>query len=319
MKNVLLTSVGRRVELAQAFAEEIKKRAPLCCLFATEIHPEISPACQVVDNAFKAPSVTSENYIPYLFELCKKKNIGMVVPTIDTELVLLAQHRESFLKEGIELIVSDEALVAECRDKRKTQHLFRRIGLSTPRIFLPDALEFPCFAKPFDGSCSVGAIFFENRDMVTEEVKSNPRMMFMEFVDSSYQEYTVDVYYDQYGVLRCFVPRLRLETRAGEVSKGVTRRNYVYDYLKDKLPKIQGARGCITLQLFANPSSESFAALEINPRFGGGFPLSYAAGANYIGWLLDEYLLRQPIPSFEEWEPNLLMLRYDAKVLVHGY
>jgi carbamoyl-phosphate synthase large subunit len=62
-----------------------------------------------------------------------------------------------------------------------------------------------------------------------------------------------------------------------------------------------------------------FAALEINPRFGGGFPLSYSAGANYPGWLIDEYILGKEVPFFDAWEDRLLMLRYDAKVLVHGY
>ena len=111
----------------------------------------------------------------------------------------------------------------------------------------------------------------------------------------------------------------RMAIQPGAQSKGVTRRNMVYDYLHDKLTLIQGARGCITLQLFSHSKTSHFAALEINPRFGGGFPLSYAAGANYPGWLIDEYLLGHSIPFYEDWEPDLLMLRYDAEILVNGY
>ena len=137
-------------------------------------------------------------------------------------------------------------------------------------------------------------------------------------IDDGFDEYTVDAYFDRTGVLRCFVPRQRLETRAGEVSKGVTRKNHVYEYLHAKLPALKGARGCITLQLLSNAKSGRFAALEINPRFGGGYPLSYSAGAQYPGWLIDEYLLERDVEFLDSWESDLMMLRYDAKVLVHG-
>ncbi|RTZ49695.1 hypothetical protein EJ377_05105 [Chryseobacterium arthrosphaerae] len=59
--------------------------------------------------------------------------------------------------------------------------------------------------------------------------------------------------------------------------------------------------------------------IEINPRFGGGYPLSYLAGANYPEWLLKEYFMGHDIPYFEDWEDNLLMLRYDDEVLVRNY
>ena len=200
-----------------------------------------------------------------------------------------------------------------------TAELFAEININTPKIFTRNAIEFPCFAKPYDGSCSIGASVVGTPEMLSDAMLADEKMMFMELIDDSYQEYTVDAYYDRKGQLRCFVPRQRLETRAGEVSKGVARRNFVYDYLRDKLGYLKGARGCITLQLFGNQDTEKFSAIEINPRFGGGFPLSYSAGANYPGWIIDEYLLGQTVEFNEDWEADLLMLRYDAKVLVHGY
>lgn len=142
-------------------------------------------------------------------------------------------------------------------------------------------------------------------------------MMFMEFVDSSHTEFTVDAYYDRHGELKCLVPRERIEVRCGEVSKGITRRHYVYEYLLPRLKGLKGARGCITLQLFANEKTQSFFAIEINPRFGGGYPLAYSAGANYPKWLIGEYLRDEALSFYDKWEGNLMMLRYDAKVLVH--
>lgn len=88
------------------------------------------------------------------------------------------------------------------------------------------------------------------------------------------------------GLVGCgaFFPRERIEVRSGEISKSATRRNFVYDHLLAGLPGLAGARGCITLQRFANEATGRFAGIEINPRFGGGFPFSYSAGANYPGW-----------------------------------
>lgn len=318
MNNVLILSVGRRVELAQVFASEIKARGLRAKMVATDMKPELSAACHVVDVAVKSPHVNDPSYIDFLLSTCKAHKVGLVIPTIDTELLLLSQNRDAFAAEGVHLIISDEALVRDCRDKRLTAGLFNNLDIDTPRIFERTAIQFPCFSKPYDGSCSIGASVVQDVSMLSAAMLADEKMMFMELIDGSHTEFTVDAYYDQIGQLVCFVPRQRMEVRGGEISKGFTRRNHVYDYLLPKLARLDGARGCITLQLFANLQTGRFAALEINPRFGGGYPLSYSAGANYPGWLIDEYLLDKKIPFFDGWEANLLMLRYDAKVLVHA-
>jgi carbamoyl-phosphate synthase large subunit len=319
MSNILILSAGRRVELVRSFQAELVKRGLSSKVLTTDMSPETSAACQVSDLAIKSPRVTEHGYIDFLLDACNVNGVALVVPTIDTELLLLSQHRLKFESEGIHLVISDEALIQKCRDKRLTSQLFTELGIDTPRIYSQDEIEFPCFAKPYDGSCSIGASVVESADMLSDAMLSDAKMMFMELVDSTHVEYTVDAYYDRHEVLKCFVPRQRIETRAGEVSKGVTKRHYVYEYLMDKLPQIKGARGCITLQLFSHAQTQRFAALEINPRFGGGFPLSYSAGANYPGWLIDEYLFGRDLTFMDDWEFDLMMLRYDAKVLVHGY
>ena len=311
-------SVGRRVELAEAFKTELTARNLSSKVFATDLKPELSAACQVVDISIKAPRVTDPSYVDFLLHTCKINEIGLVVPTIDTELLLLAQQRETFAAHGIHLIISDEVLIKMCRDKRLTADLFNRLGIDTPKIYDRSDIQFPCFAKPYDGSCSIGAAMVKQPEMLSESMLADEKMMFMELIDSSHTEFTVDVYYNCDGRLTCFVPRERVEVRGGEISKGATRRGHVYDYLLPKLQNLEGARGCITLQLFVNEKTNRYAALEINPRFGGGYPLSYSAGAKYVGWLIDEYLLKKRVDFFDEWEADLMMLRYDAKILIHN-
>jgi carbamoyl-phosphate synthase large subunit len=321
MNNILLSSAGRRVELAQAFQAEISVRGLSIRLLSTDLNPKLSAVSEFVDLAVKSPRVTDAGYVDFLLDLCKTQSIGLVVPTIDTELLLLAQHREAFAAEGIQLVISDASLVSACRDKRVTAGLFAELGIDSPEIYNRDdraAIPFPCFVKPYDGSRSIGARVLPDSNALDDALLANPKMMFMALVDGTHIEFTVDAYFDRSGQLSCLVPRQRIEVRDGEISKGATRRHAVYDYLLPKLKALKGARGCITLQLFADVQTGQFAAIEINPRFGGGFPLSYSAGANYPGWLIDEYLLGKQVPFFDGWEADLLMLRYDAKVLVHG-
>lgn len=317
MTDILVTSAGRRVELVEAFVTEAERIGGK--VHATDLEPGLSSACQVAAKAHRLPRVTAPDYADRLLELCKAEGIGMIVPTIDPELSVLAEHRERFADHGVHAIISDAEMIAHCRDKRRTGDYFNSIGLDAPALMDKDDLSFPCFAKPIDGSSGIGARLLENADQVTNDLTDDPKMMFMEFVDGSHREYTVDAYYDRNGKLRCWVPRERIAIRAGEVAKGVTRRNFVYDKLGKILPNIKGARGCLTVQVFGREEDGRLLGIEINPRFGGGYPLAHAAGANYPAMLVDEYLLGKEARDISDWEANLLMLRYDAKVLVHDH
>ena len=319
MKNILITSAGRRVELVESFKEEGRKLGIDSKVICIDIDPELSPACQIADLYFRAPRVSSKEYISFLRQICVVNSIALIIPTIDTELLLLSEHREEFLRLGVNIVISDISLVRACRNKNHTTSLLHAIGIDTPAIYNVNNLNYPCFVKPYDGSCSVGAFVLNDKSMLTSDILDNPKNMFMELIPENYDEYTVDIYYNKFGILKSLVPRLRIETRAGEVSKGLTSKGIVYNYLKDKLSNLKGARGCITLQLFADLKENSFKAIEINPRFGGGYPLTYSAGANFTKMLIQEYLLEEEVDFLDDWEDNLLMLRFDSKVLIHDY
>lgn len=266
------------------------------------------------------PRVTSPEYIDQLLQLCLNNQIKLVVPTIDTELLVLSENIEYFKQQGIHLLVSNPGLVRECRDKRQINQFFKNHGICIPQQYDLDSLRFPVFVKPYDGSLSKGIFTAHSTEDIKPEHHADPKLMFMEYIaPENYDEFTVDCYYDQASELKCVVPRKRIFVRAGEVNKGVTKKNIIVTEFNQKLKHIPGARGCLTIQVFLHKTEDKILGIEINPRFGGGYPLSYLAGANYSQWAIREYLLNQKIEEFAAWTDNLLMLRYDAEVLVNDY
>lgn len=318
--NILITSAGQRVSLVRSFQKELKKYSTTGLVMTTDMCPSLSPACIVSDKCFKVRKVTDPGYISELLHLCKAHKIKMVIPTIDTELMTLSEHKNLFEKEGISIIVSNISFISLCRDKRKTNQFFQERGIRIPKFIDKENPTFPLFIKPYDGSLSADTFLIKSEADLTDYHLQNNRFMFMEYMDKAiYNEFTVDMYYGKDFQLKCLVPRQRIHVRAGEINKGVTRKNIILPYLQEKLDCIEGAIGCLTAQFFLNQSNNDIVGIEFNPRFGGGYPLSYEAGANYPQWLIREYFLNESLSYFEEWEANLLMLRYDDEILVHGY
>lgn len=317
--NILISSAGRRVSLLRSFKEESNRLGLNNYVFAIDNKPQLSAACNIADNYFYVESLDNPNYISNLLKICTNNNVKIIVPTIDTELQLYAQNIERFKEQGIEIVISDLSFVNKCRDKRLTHKLFMENGIDVPCSYDKSNYKIPLFVKPIDGSCSVGAYKVDKLDHISSDLFENKKLMILEYIDPEMNnEYTVDLYYDINSELKCIVPRLRIEVRSGEVSKAITRKNFLLDYLKQRLMILKGARGCITLQLFVNRTTNQVKGIEINPRFGGGYPLSYKANANFVRWILLEYLFHQQIPYFDDWEDNLLMLRYDDEILIHN-
>lgn len=315
--NVLITSAGQRVSLVKAFQKELKNMNNTGKVFTTDLNPELAPACHVADGYFSVPRATDPNYSQTLLDICIENNIKLVIPTIDTELLGLSKARNDFLNRGIFIIISNQEFIEKCRDKRLTNELFLFHDISIPKQYSRNSLEFPCFVKPFDGSLSKGIFIAYEPKCIDHRHLEDERLMFMEYIfPDEYDEFTVDCYYDRSSNLKCIVPRKRIFVRAGEINKGITCRNKIVSELREKIAFLDGALGCITIQLFCHKITEKILGIEINPRFGGGFPLSYFAGANYPLWIIKEYLFGETISDYDDWDDNLLMLRYDAEVLI---
>lgn len=318
--NILFTSAGRRVSLIRYFKETLLEMGQDGIMVTADMRNN-APAAQVSDVHELLPCVTDLDYIPRLMDVCEKHAIKLLIPLIDTELQVLADHRSEFEKIGVFVLVSASEVIQIGNDKRKTAKFLESNGFKTPRLMDPyEVLQephtsYPLMLKPFNGSSSIGVTKVNSVEELHFFLNYVQNPILQEFVTG--QEYTVDVLMDFQGKAYAAVPRLRIETRSGEVSKGMTVKDQQIIAASKKVAEaLTGAMGCITLQCFVTDLKE-IVFIEINPRFGGGIPLSLAAGAPFcktiIQWLIDE-----PVEwgNMDEWRDGLVMLRYDEAFFV---
>jgi carbamoyl-phosphate synthase large subunit len=316
--NILFTCAGRRVALMHAFRRAMAKLEVAGKLVATD-KTFASSAYQLADVGEVTPPVGRIEYVPALLDLVVKHRIGLVIPLTDVDLRSLGRQRHRFTDVGAAVMIGEEADIRLCRDKAQTNELFGRAGLGTIKtIMLKDFYEepfYPCFVKPIRGSAGVATgIIYNEAELRAHVATYGDLLLVQEYVPG--QEYTIDIYRDRQGVVRCVVPRQRLAVRSGEVSKGITVKD---QQLIDASVKLGGLLGSIWGVFCAQCRRQEGGRprfFEVNPRFGGGAPLSIAAGADLPLYLIQEVLGLPITAQIGEFTDHLLMLRYDEAVFV---
>jgi carbamoyl-phosphate synthase large subunit len=315
--SILFTCIGRRVSLLNSFRRAGRQLKIDLSLLGTDT-TELSSAFRLCDKGFPVKPTTHTNYIKQLLSIVRTNKVKLLIPTVDLDLKLLAQNKPKFAAMGCCVLVSTPDVVDICQDKRKTFRFLLKNGFDTPltmsarTALSKKKLNWPCFLKPWDGYASRGNAVVNNREELSLFAKRIPNAICQEFIKGT--EHTCDVYVDFNMEVRCVVPRKRIEVRAGEVSKGQVVKHPLIMSEAARLVKALGAGpGVITLQLFLTGDGR-IKFVEINPRFGGGVPLSIKAGANFPKWILQELLGRKTNIRFNGFKDNLIMLRYDGEV-----
>lgn len=278
--NLLLTSVGRRVELVQAFRSAADRLGIKLTIIGADIS-DTAPALAYCDETLIVPRISNPEYIPALLRACEERKISSLVPTIDTDLLLLAKEKQKFTDIGTTVFISNADKIAICRDKRVTSDYFVSLGLNAP-VAVSDIGAytggFPAFIKPIDGSSSIGANRADNYEDLEMYAKQLDSYVIQPFASGT--EYTVDIFCDTNGGPIYITPRIRVAVRGGEVLK--TRIHHQEQIISEMHTLIGDYKPCgpITVQLIRNEQTGVNQYIEINPRFGGGAPLSMKAGAD---------------------------------------
>lgn len=307
--NILFTCAGRRNYLINYFKQVLNGTG---MVFAADMQLT-APALVDADIAIQVPGIYDNSYISTLIENIRQHKINAIISLNDLELPILSANRKEIENTGAKLIVSNESVIDIAFDKKKTADFLNLLGLKTPKTYTiweeavaainRSDLKFPVVVKPRWGSASIGIDFPKDmeelelsyrlqkkrlRETILSKASENDldhAILIQEKIQG--KEYGMDILNDFEGNYAGTFVREKLAMRAGETDKAVS----VVDERFEKLGKIIGKNlkhiGNLDCDVFL--SNGELYVLELNPRFGGGYPFSHEAGVNtpaiYIEWL----------------------------------
>lgn len=312
---ILFTGVGRRVELMQAFRQAANRMNVILKLYGADM-AGTAPALAFCDYTRKVCGMRDADYIPQLLRICEADHIDLLIPTIDTDLLVLSQNAAKFDEIGTKVLISKPEKIAICRDKNYTADFFESCDLKAPRTVNDYQLyhgPYPCFIKPKDGSSSINAFKVENESELKVYAEQIGDYIVQPFIEGT--EYTVDIFCDYEGNPLFITPRIRVAVRAGEVLK--TEIAMDEKIIEECQKLIAGFQPCgpMTVQLIRQNKTDDDYYIEINPRFGGGAPLSMKAGARSAEALLT--LLSGGVVEYQENGCNrAIYSRFDQSVCI---
>lgn len=315
---VLISSAGRRVALVQAFREALRRLGLDGRVLAADVSPS-APAMHLADGAHLVPPCASGAFVPALLDLCAAEGVRLVVPTTDREQPSYVGQHDRFAAVGTTVAACSAEVVEIVGDKVLTHAWLEDNGFPTVRQAPPAAVlddpgswPFPLVVKPRFGSAGIGVAKVDDPASL-RRASSLDDCVVQDVARGS--EHTVDVLVGRDGRARCAVPRRRVEVRAGEVSKAVTVADPGLEALAAAVAQaLPGAYGAVNVQVFAD--GDAHQVIEVNARFGGGFPLSWRAGADFPRWMIEELLGLPSSAGAARWQAGLAMLRYDEAVYV---
>lgn len=274
-----------------------------------------APALQIADVKLQVPAVYADDYISRTLDICKRYSIDALISLNDLELPILAEQKARFDELGVKVIVSDPRVIDICFDKYKTAQWVEGLGLNAPKTYvtLEDAkkaladgeIAFPLFLKPRWGSGSIGLETVEDMEELNDVYqllfkKIKKTILATASVGEEYimiqekltgNEYGLDVMNDLDGNFITVSVKQKLAMRAGETDKAVTVDLPEVRELGAIIGRNLGHVGNLDLDIMQRANGD-YCVLELNPRFGGGFPFSYEAGVNLpkaiLMWLRGE-------------------------------
>lgn len=307
--NLLFTCAGRRNYLINYFKEAIKGQGQI---FAADMSTS-APAMVDADVAIVVPSIYDENYITALKDIVKANHINAIISLNDLELPILSKHKDDLEKTGVKVIISNESVIDIAFDKMKTFDFISSIGLKTPQTYTSlqtakeeiynGTLKFPLVVKPRWGSASIGIDFPETEEeldlafklqhiklkksilnTVSEQDLDNA-ILIQEKMNG--QEFGMDIVNDFEGNYYGTFVREKVNMRSGETDKAVSVIDSKFEDIGRIISENLKHVGNVDCDVFVG--DDGLYVLELNPRFGGGYPFSHEAGidtaAIYIEWV----------------------------------
>lgn len=311
--NILFTGVGRRIELIQAFRSAALVLNKNLKIYGADM-TGTAPALAYCDFTRFVVPMRSPDYIDNLLQICIDDSIDLLIPTIDTDLLVLSENKEKFEAIGTRVMISAPEMIRICRDKNNTSQFFVDCGLHAPmpvNNWKEYKGGYPAFIKPKDGSSSINAYKVENEEELEVYTGQVEDYIVQPFVSGS--EYTIDIFCNWEGEPIYIIPRERMQVRAGEVLK--TKICMDLTMIEESKALCSAFKPCgpMTVQLIRDDEGVDWY-IEINPRFGGGAPLSMKAGARSAEAILQ--LMNSEKVETSQISDGTIYSRFDQSVCI---
>lgn len=291
---ILFTNAGRRTYLIE-YALDLVQQGYCIDIYVGDASRNTA-AMHVSEkvNGFLTPRVDEgeEAYAQGLLDLCRKEKIDVVVPLMDYEIPVLGYWRERFLQLGTKVWVSSPEVAEKCLNKRKCYVFCEANGFPMPRSWFdnePDESRLPVIYKKVCGSGSVGQQLIVNRQDLAQDHR-----------DGFYQTYVhgtecgIDILNDLEGRYVHSYYREKLLMRSGETDKARTFASERFDDFARRISEKLGHVGNLDLDVIVTDNDDIYP-IDLNPRFGGGYPFTHHAGFNYLKAIVDMSLGKTPI------------------------
>ena len=303
MTPVLFTCAGQRVDIVSAF-----KRAGAKTI-AVDANP-LAPALYHADEHEIAPRVEDPGYVPALKELIREHGVRLVVPLADLDHLLLAERRTEL--DGAILLLAAPEVVRRTADKYLAHVFFEERGIPSPGSWLPGELPaelpFPVLVKARFGFGSRHIYRAEDREQLDFHLRHTPADSFVQQVCAG-EEFSIDVFCDLEGRCLNAIPRTMIESKGGESIKGATTKDPELIEFGRQVAETLPIWGPANIQCF-RVAEGRHEVTDVNPRFGGGFPLPLAAGGRYPELALALARGERPEPRLGDFREGVVMTRF---------
>jgi carbamoyl-phosphate synthase large subunit len=302
MPAVLLTCVGRRVDIVRAFGDAGATTV------AVDVNP-LAPALYAADRHALVPPVADGAYMPALAELVAEHDVALVVPLADTDQLVLAERREEL---GALVLLPAPDVVERTNDKYLAHVFFEEHGIDSPATWLPadapDDVEFPVLVKARFGFGSRNIFRAHDSEELAFFLGYSPVEPMVQRVCAG-AEFSLDVFGDLEGRCLNAIPRTMIESAGGESIKGMTIRDPELVEVGKRVSETLGIVGPATIQCFRTAPGRH-EVTDVNLRFGGAFPLPLAAGSGYPELALALARGERPGPRLGEYREGVVMTRW---------
>jgi carbamoyl-phosphate synthase large subunit len=306
---VLFTCAGQRVDILSAFREAG------ATTIAVDVD-QLAPALYHADRRALVPRVDDLGYIPALRDLIELHDVRLIVPLTDLDHHVLADARNDL--GGALVLVPGIETIARCSDKYQAHVFFEERGIGSPPTWLPtelpDDIRYPVLVKARRG---FGSRHIHRADNAAE------LEFFLRYasVDSMVQavclgtEFSIDVFCDLDGRCLAAIPRTMIESKGGESIKGMTIKDAELIEFGCRVSEALAIIGPANVQCFREPNGE-LQVTDVNPRFGGGFPLPTAAGSGYPELAMALANGERPEPRLGDFREGVVMTRFFSQVIL---